>query len=381
MATVSNVSLFAPQFSDIERQRQMASLLQQQANAPIEIQSYKGIQAPIPTTAVLAKALEGFAAARRRKQADTAERILRQKEEDIRKAEADAAAKAYETGVYSPPQIDKTASAEVPGAAPSRAMQMAKALGLGDVANRARSVFGGPQPAPIQPNNPAIPNFADIPYAQPPQAPVAAPAAMTPPAVGGYNPASGFGLSGIAPSPSAVPPPPPAAAPVALGTPEVMQKPAPTLQDRQRAYYQALAASRDPSVAANARDRLMQLDQQQATNQAITNAFSGMDNGNTISTLINSGISPSEATRMYASIKDNGYEVVTPGDGYSYVVDPSRAADEDMGVVAKIGQGKAMNLTSAQVSTLPRVKNDSDYNALSSGQRYVAPDGSVRTKS
>ena len=56
MATVS-LTNYASQVAEIERQKKLAELLQQQAQQPIEIQSYKGIQAPIPWSAVLAKVL------------------------------------------------------------------------------------------------------------------------------------------------------------------------------------------------------------------------------------------------------------------------------------------------------------------------------------
>jgi hypothetical protein len=303
MAGVSNISLFAPQMADIERQRQMAEMLQQQANAPIEIQSYRGIQAPIPTTAVLAKALQGFAAARRRGQADTAERILRQKEEDIRKSEAEAVARAYETGEFVPPKVDKTAP-EMPSAPESRAMQIAKALGLGGVANRMRGLVPGQQP--VAPQDPNVPNFAGIPYAQGPEAPpsVAPPVAppMAMPAIGAYNPQSGFGLSGIAPSPAAMPPVAPAVAapPVA---PPVAARPVPTQLDREIAAARQQTLSRDPSIAAAAQQRVMQLEGQRSARAAISGAVSGTPDADKLTALINAGIDPGEATGILNSVK------------------------------------------------------------------------------
>ena len=56
MATVS-LTNYASQVAEIERQKKLAEMLQQQAQQPIEIQSYKGTQAPIPWSAVLAKVL------------------------------------------------------------------------------------------------------------------------------------------------------------------------------------------------------------------------------------------------------------------------------------------------------------------------------------
>jgi len=57
----NNISLtsYDAQLANAQRRQKMAEMLQAQANAPFDIQSYKGIQAPIPFTAVLAKALQG----------------------------------------------------------------------------------------------------------------------------------------------------------------------------------------------------------------------------------------------------------------------------------------------------------------------------------
>lgn len=69
---------FASQQAEIERRRRMAEMLQQQANAPIEIQSYKGIQAPIPWTATLGKVLSQLAAAKMQRDAGKEEQQNRQ---------------------------------------------------------------------------------------------------------------------------------------------------------------------------------------------------------------------------------------------------------------------------------------------------------------
>ena len=55
-----------------ERQKRLAAALREQATSPIQIQSYNGIQAPIPWTEVLAKALAGYAANRKERKADEA---------------------------------------------------------------------------------------------------------------------------------------------------------------------------------------------------------------------------------------------------------------------------------------------------------------------
>lgn len=67
-----NVSLtsYDAQLADAQRRQKMAEMLQEQANAPFDIQSYKGVQAPIPWTGVLAKALQGFGGAYLNSKAD-----------------------------------------------------------------------------------------------------------------------------------------------------------------------------------------------------------------------------------------------------------------------------------------------------------------------
>lgn len=61
---MANVSLinYDAQLAAAQRRQKLAESLQEQADAPIDIQSYKGVQAAIPWTAVLAKALQGYAA-------------------------------------------------------------------------------------------------------------------------------------------------------------------------------------------------------------------------------------------------------------------------------------------------------------------------------
>jgi hypothetical protein len=67
------------QLAEIERRRKMAEMLQQQAQQPTEIQSYKGIQAPIPWTATLAKVLGSYAAAKQGRDAIKEEGAVRQR--------------------------------------------------------------------------------------------------------------------------------------------------------------------------------------------------------------------------------------------------------------------------------------------------------------
>ena len=69
MATVS-LTNYDAQLAAAQRRQKLAEMLQEQSAAPIEIQSYRGIQAPIPFTAVLAKALQGGLAGYQGKKAD-----------------------------------------------------------------------------------------------------------------------------------------------------------------------------------------------------------------------------------------------------------------------------------------------------------------------
>ena len=55
-----------------ERQKRMAAALREQSTSPIQVQSYNGIQAPIPFAEVLAKALAGYGANRKEAKADKA---------------------------------------------------------------------------------------------------------------------------------------------------------------------------------------------------------------------------------------------------------------------------------------------------------------------
>lgn len=55
-----------------ERQKRLAAALREQSTSPIQVQSYNGIQAPIPWTEVLARALSGYAANRKEKKAEKA---------------------------------------------------------------------------------------------------------------------------------------------------------------------------------------------------------------------------------------------------------------------------------------------------------------------
>jgi hypothetical protein len=103
---------------------------------------------------------------------------------------------------------------------------------------------------------------------------------------------------------------------IAPGTPAVVQKPAPTLQDRQQAYYQALSHSRDPSVAASARDHLMQLEERQAVKDEDTSKKDKM--GKDLLALVPPGASNIRAAvQAQISVGDYDGAAKTLGDSLS----------------------------------------------------------------
>jgi len=78
-----DISLFQdPQAAAILRQQKMAELLQQQALSPIEVQSYKGIQAPIHPLSVLSKVLQGYMSGQQQDKADEAAGALQKMRSD-----------------------------------------------------------------------------------------------------------------------------------------------------------------------------------------------------------------------------------------------------------------------------------------------------------
>ena len=81
---------YEAQNADVARRHKYAEALQQQSFQPVEIQSYQGIQAPIPVAAGLAKALQGVLGGYFAGQARQEERELR--EGDIKKGQEFAAA-------------------------------------------------------------------------------------------------------------------------------------------------------------------------------------------------------------------------------------------------------------------------------------------------
>jgi hypothetical protein len=83
-----NISLTdtASQLAEIQRRQRMAEALAAQGAAPIEVQSYKGIQAPISPFSALAKVLQTYAGARGEKKAREEEKAARQTARDEAKS-------------------------------------------------------------------------------------------------------------------------------------------------------------------------------------------------------------------------------------------------------------------------------------------------------
>jgi len=79
---VRNVNLAAPEpdADSIARRLRMAQMLQEQSSAPFEIQSYKGIQAPISSLSVLSKALKAYAGNRMEEKANEQKTALEGRE-------------------------------------------------------------------------------------------------------------------------------------------------------------------------------------------------------------------------------------------------------------------------------------------------------------
>ncbi len=114
---------YEAQKADIARRQKYAEILQQQAFQPIEISSYQGVQAPIPATAILAKALQGLGAGVLEQQAETKQRELR--EGDIKKGQEFAAALQ---GAKTPEERQALATTALGGTLGQRAQAMAGPL-------------------------------------------------------------------------------------------------------------------------------------------------------------------------------------------------------------------------------------------------------------
>ena len=111
---------YEAQKADIARRQKYAEALQQQAFQPVEIQSYQGIQAPIPVAAGLAKALQGLMGGYFAGQARDEARELR--EGDIKKGQEFAAALQ---GAKTPEEREKLALEALGGTMGQRAQGIA----------------------------------------------------------------------------------------------------------------------------------------------------------------------------------------------------------------------------------------------------------------
>jgi hypothetical protein len=144
---VQNISLtdYDSQMADIARRQRMALALQEQAAAPIEIQSYKGIQAPIPTLSILSKALKSYVGARGERKASEEKGLL----EKLAREQAIARGLSYlpteETA--NPPAIAPQALAAALENQPVLDTQSGASRNAGIVSNPA-AVSAPPPPSP-----------------------------------------------------------------------------------------------------------------------------------------------------------------------------------------------------------------------------------------
>ena len=190
MAQVS-LTNYDAQLAEAQRRQKLAESLQEQANAPLDIQSYKGTQAAIPWTAVLAKALQGYAASYQGEKADELKATLG---EQTRKGLADYLQQT--SANYKIPNIQasplmKEEQVQGPMAQPVGLQSMAPPAGItnGMVESKehklaaALAAQGAPQsPAPIAPNPNLVNMTQDLINKQVPATPPAATGAMVPPA-------------------------------------------------------------------------------------------------------------------------------------------------------------------------------------------------------
>jgi hypothetical protein len=124
---------YEAQKADIARRQKYAEALQQQAFQPVEIQSYQGIQAPIPVAAGLAKALQGLMGGYFAGQARDEARELR--EGDIKKGQEFAVALQ---GAKTPEEREKLTLEALGGTMGQRAQAIAGPM-LGVTERRAEA--------------------------------------------------------------------------------------------------------------------------------------------------------------------------------------------------------------------------------------------------
>ena len=77
-----NLTDTASQIAELQRRQKLAEALSAQAGQPIEVQSYKGIQAPISPFSVLAKVLDSYTSKKQMADAIKGEKEARKTERD-----------------------------------------------------------------------------------------------------------------------------------------------------------------------------------------------------------------------------------------------------------------------------------------------------------
>ena len=197
MATgVQNISLtdYDSQMAEFARRQRMAQALQEQAAAPIEVQSYKGIQAPISSLSILSKALKSYAGARGERRAVEEKGALDKRAREL------AAARGLS---YMP--------TEEPAPAPTAIAPQALAAAL-----------GAPPVMDTQSGASRAAGIASNPLAVAAPPPAAPPPGMVPNTQSGASIAMGMGPNPNAapmPMPPAAPPPAPAGAMAPINVP------------------------------------------------------------------------------------------------------------------------------------------------------------------
>ena len=176
MVANRNVSLtnYDEQLAAAQRRQKLSEMLQEQANVPIDIQSYKGVQAPISWAAVLAKALQGGVAGYQSKKADEQKAAAEQsgRQQALSDYRAAAANRLTANGEAFTPAGSNVPNPQFSAQKPS---MLANILGGGNAQP--------PPAAPILPQ--AVPTPQGAPMAAPPIVPVSqAPLPAANPAVG-----------------------------------------------------------------------------------------------------------------------------------------------------------------------------------------------------
>jgi hypothetical protein len=192
MVANRNVSLtnYDEQLAAAQRRQKLSEMLQEQANAPIDIQSYKGVQAPIPWTAVLAKALQsGVAGYQGKKAAEQTAAIGEQTRKGLSDYLQQSSANYKIPNIQASPLM-KEEQVRQPMAQPVGLQSMAPPVGItnGMVESKehklaaALAAQGAPQgAAPTAPNPNLVNMTQDLINKQVPVTPPAA-GAMVPPA-------------------------------------------------------------------------------------------------------------------------------------------------------------------------------------------------------